>query len=331
MKKEYGQFYTTNYEKILQKLCIPENVELIEPFAGDGDLVRFCNGEIECYDIEPKQSYIQQRDTLLSPPNYNNKFVITNPPYLAKNKNKLQQNSLYYKKYDTDDLYKCFLKTIIQSSPIGGVLIIPLNFWCSIRYKDIELRREFLSKYEIIHLNIFNERVFDDTSYNVCSFSFKRRESGENIISTTFYPMDKNIQIKLNTKNLLIGGEIYELPISKDFKITRLTKNNTNEKGITNIFVRCIDKNSKERIECVMSDKLFIDETPNLTARTFATLVIQPEISIEKQHELCNSFNEYLNKMRDEYNSLFLTNYRDKGRKRISFSLVYRIVNYLLL
>ena len=29
-----------------------------------------------------------KRDTILNPPNYNNKFIITNPPYLARNKSK---------------------------------------------------------------------------------------------------------------------------------------------------------------------------------------------------------------------------------------------------
>lgn len=38
--------------------------------------------------------------------------------------------------------------------------------------------------------------------------------------------------------------------------------------------------------------------------------------------------------MREKYNSLFLTNYRESkkiSRKRISFKLVYNICNYLLL
>ena len=89
-KQNLGQFYTTNYEYILQNLNIPEGVsDIIEPFAGMGDLLKFLDiskYNLQCYDIDPKQTYIEKRDTLLDPPDFNNKYVITNPPYLARNK-----------------------------------------------------------------------------------------------------------------------------------------------------------------------------------------------------------------------------------------------------
>lgn len=58
-----------------------------------------------------------------------------------------------------------------------------------------------------------------------------------------------------------------------------------------------------------------------------------PEIGMEKQKELINKFNKYLNKNRKIYNSLFLTNYRESNniaRKRISFLLAFKICSYLL-
>ena len=43
-KKNLGQFYTTNYKYILDKLYIPVNVKnIIEPFSGKGDLIKFIN------------------------------------------------------------------------------------------------------------------------------------------------------------------------------------------------------------------------------------------------------------------------------------------------
>ena len=83
IKKQFGQFYTTNYEYILQNLNIPDNItDIIEPFAGQGDLIKFVekfnkNYNIECFDIEPKnyELNIIKQDTLLNPPNFNNKFV----------------------------------------------------------------------------------------------------------------------------------------------------------------------------------------------------------------------------------------------------------------
>ena len=59
-KKKLGQFYTTNYEYILNGLYIPDNIKkIIEPFAGNGDLLNFINNNVEIekelYDIEPKK------------------------------------------------------------------------------------------------------------------------------------------------------------------------------------------------------------------------------------------------------------------------------------
>ena len=84
----------------------------------------------------------------------------------------------------------------------------------------------------------------------------------------------------------------------------------------------------------IVDDKnIYIDDTPNQTARTYATLIIEPSIDKNKQLELVNKFNKYLNEYRKKFNSLFLTNYReskDIARKRISFELVYLITQYIL-
>ena len=111
-KQLYGQFFTTNQEYILQGMFIPDNItKIIEPFTGNGDLLNFITNinkyKLECYDIDPKKDFIIKKDTLLNPPNYNNSFIITNPPYLARNKS---SNKNYFDKYDVNDLYKCFIK-----------------------------------------------------------------------------------------------------------------------------------------------------------------------------------------------------------------------------
>jgi len=103
----------------------------------------------------------------------------------------------------------------------------------------------------------------------------------------------------------------------------------------TNILVKCIDDNIKEKIQLKLVDdnNIYIDNTPKLSCRTYATLIINPPINIEKQKQLVNKFNVYFNTYREKYHSLFLSNYReskDIARKRISFELIYKIVGYLL-
>lgn len=335
-KKEKGQFYTTNYKYILQNLYVPKEVShIIEPFCGKGDLLNFIDTTkyiIECYDIEPKKDFIIKRNTLLNPPSYKNKFVLTNPPFLARNKMK---NKTIFIKYKTNDLYKCFISELIENKVIGGIIITPLNFWSSIRKNDIELRKKFLEIYEIIRINIFEEIVFEDTTNTICSFQFSEKKKTKNEIKIIIFPSKKKIVTELNeNNNYIIGGEIYKLNDNNKYKISRLTSKN-NIKN-TNILVKCIDDNENNKINMkfVNDDEIYIDETPNLSSRTYATLVITPEITIEQQKELVKNFNIYINKTRNKYHSLFLTNYReskkDFARKRISFDLIYKIIGHLL-
>ena len=336
-KQKLGQFYTTNYEYILQNFKIPEYVKVIvEPFAGEGDLINFIQNENiknECYDIDPKKEFINKRDTLKNPPLYDNKFVLTNPPFLARNKSK---DKSIFDLYKENDLYKCFIKSFINTNIQGGILIIPLNFWCSIRINDIKLRETFLKNFNIIQMNIFEERVFDDTSYTTCSFIFELKKKNIPMISCTIYPSKKNINICLNkTNNFTIGGEIYNLNKNKKIKVERATKSNEKSEGLTNILLKCIDDNidSKIRLSIVKDIDRYIDNTPKLTARSYATLIITPKISLEKQQNIVEKFNIYLDEQREKYNSLFLTNYRESNsiaRKRISFKLAFNIVNYTL-
>jgi len=337
-KQKYGQFYTTRSSYILHGFKIPSNItDIIEPFAGNGDLVDYLNKQdtkynIECYDIDPKKDYIIKQDTITNPPDYTNKYIITNPPYLARNKSK---NKTLYDRYNVNDLYKCLIKELLTNLCIGGILIIPLNFWSSIRLSDINLRKSFLIKYDIVLLNIFEEQVFNDTTYTICSFQFTLKKNNKNKINIVIYPSKNKIKTKLNEKNnYIIGGSIYKLVYSDKYKISRLTNKNKH-KHYTNILVKCIDDNADNKIQLSIVDKkdIYIDTTPKQTARTYATLIIEPFIDIKKQERLVLKFNRYLNKKRDKYNSLFLTNYRESkniARKRISFDLVYSIVKYLL-
>ena len=329
-KSQLGQFFTTNADYILQGLSIPSTVKhIIEPFAGNGDLLPKSDiYTLECYDIDPKKDFIVRRDTLLNPPNYLGKFILTNPPYLARNKSK---DKSIFDKYGANDLYKCFLKSFINDKCAGGIIIIPLNFWCSIRKIDIDLRKQFLATYKILRVNVFLDKVFNDTTYSVCAFLFQLDTKIDQEIPFFIYPEGCKSMISLSKiNNYTIGGELYNLPKNSKYRISRLIVGDT---PTTNILAKCLDDKGKENISLkIVDDKhIFYDKTPNKTARTFATLVITPSISLEKQTLLVKEFNDFLKEKRDTYKSLFMTNYREAGRKRISFDLIYDIVAYLLI
>lgn len=333
-KKALGQFYTSHADYICSDfdLSMFKGKNIIEPFVGNGDLINFLKnkkieGTFEIYDKDPKIPKTVKMDTILNPPDYKNKFIITNPPYLARNKS---SDKTLYDKYDANDLYKCHIKSYFPNNkPEGGILIIPLNFWCSIREQDCELRKLFLESYKVLRLNIFEEKVFDDTTYTVCSFLFIKTNINEDI-NTFIYPSKKNIKLQINSNNnWKIGGEIYNLPQTDKYKITRLLKN-----GISNTKIKLFGLDSgtsTNNIRLEIVDEPYYGKN---TDRVFATIVIEPKVNLETQKHIVEEFNKFIKEKRDQYHSLFLTNYReskDHARKRISFDLVYSIINNILL
>ena len=331
-KQKYGQFMTTRYNYILQNMKVPSPIKnIIEPIAGLGDLLKFIDitkYNIECYDIKPQHNYIIQRDTLNNIPDYKDKWVLTNPPYLARNK---CDDKTLFDKFDVNDLYKCFIITIITNKCIGGHIIIPLNFFSSVRSMDVDLRKKFIDVYNIEIINIFEETVFDDTTITVCSLQFQQKLYDSYETNIYIYPSKKHIKCSFSKENNYTIGFV-NIPLQRCYKISRLIKDRPN----TNILVKCIDDSYQNKIQLkfVRDDEIYFDETPNRSARCYCTLVINPPISVEKQKQLVHDFNIHFNIYRNKYNSLFLCNYRESknnfARKRISFDFIYTLVGYFL-
>lgn len=360
-KKKYGKFYTTNYKLILSDLSIPDNEKIIiEPFVGEGNLLEFINHDqslkIETYDIcQPVNDFTSEnitftkQDTLKDPPDYTNKFVITNPPYLARNKS---TNKEIYNKYKTNDLFKCFLISLINDPPNGGIIIIPLNFFCSMRKQDIDLRNDFFLKFKILTLNIFKTQVFKDTSYQICSFSFcfrlndQEKDKGDQknynntIIDKIIFrnkENDKTItDISISKKDKwLIGGDIYTLDQDPDLLVYRYLVRHKHKNKKNNIskkqqcfYIETIDTKDN-KIKLITNKNIFYGKDTSRTTASITTDIIN--LLVKDQNEICDIFNKILNEYREKYDSLFLTNYRDNNRKRISFTLVYTLINHSII
>lgn len=329
-KRIRGQFYTTNYEYILEGFLQPPPDArcIIEPFAGKGDLLNWVKSDvpIEAYDIEPKRDDILQRDTLLNPPNYEDAWVLTNPPYLARNKN---ENKEMYEKYETNDLYKCFLTTLVGCK--GGILIIPAGFFLSPRDVDLRCRHNFMKQYRITKVKYFEEQVFEDTTTSVVAFAFERSPIE---LTSQSVEWELNNETKVfdmrSEYGWIIGGDIYN--IRGDIKVRRHVEGQTLKKNEQQTFMtlNALDSGSEGGRICLTYKKDYIYPAKDCS-RSTATLRIQDIILSEKQQiSLCSKFNEFIEQKREETWSLFLPQYREFGRKRIPFDLAYSIVSHLL-
>ena len=127
-KQKHGQYFTTNASTLLEgyeHIVVGETIT--EPFAGNGDLTKWCldNGAADVveYDLEPKNNTTIKNDSIFNPKLTD--VVVTNPPYLSKNKNK---DKRAYDMWRQNDLYKCHLAAIVAHKVKKGILILPSNF-----------------------------------------------------------------------------------------------------------------------------------------------------------------------------------------------------------
>lgn len=314
------QHYTTNYEKICHGLLEDfQSTFLVEPFVGGGDLLNlFPNANWEVYDIDENLE-CEHRDTLLNPPNYIGKYVITNPPFLAKNH--ATDKTLFYR-YGYDDLYKIFLKTIIGCD--GGLVIVPGNFFCD--EGSISIRKEFLSKYRVKRVNFFTYPVFETTSYSVCAFDFFREDNCTQNIPFYINGTDIPIYIELDDEyNYQVAGKILTAIAAEKPIFSRLI-NGKEPKNPTNIYLYAADTKDK-RIRLEYKEEPYYGKN---TDRMFATLDCEKQLTEQEQKQLIQKTNEWLTNFREKYANLPFTNYRDNNRKRVGFDFIYRLCSLLM-
>jgi len=364
-KQNLGQFYTKNSEYILKNMItdMPETTcgrIFVDPFAGEKDLLKWISKScrrkgmpIEAYDIDPKSEDVERRDSLLNPPDLKNKYVITNPPYRAKNKSKDKE---IFECYKADDLYKASIKMIIgwdieeqnyndDKACDGGILIVPLNFFSDRSY---QLREDFMTRYKVISLNIFEETVFKDTTYTVCAFNFCKMNKGSlQRFRVRIYPdylVNKEVQnrgyhlrptLSINNK-FTIGYSLHQMIQNKSnkIKVARLVKDREIEPGwkISKLFLRAIDTGSNEgRIKLSFREDALYGK---VSERTHATIILSEELTETEEKTIIEKFNEILEEYRLKYHSLFLTNFRNStasyARKRIEFKMAFNLISHII-
>lgn len=184
-------------------------------------------------------------------------------------------------------------------------------------------------------------------------------------IKTHIYPDDKLVNIELNRKfDWTTGGEILNKvrnqqnilgirrltekdlksakgPIKiraaynhiKDILEVRVSKEMYNLVHSNLILVKAIDSGSEDGrlalenvkdygIECLISKE---------SSRHMIYLIFDKPLKASEQNKIIELFNKEINKLRETHLSMFLTNYRDKDRKRVSFDFVYKFINHLYL
>lgn len=330
------------YENIITNLWsdLPNNIDVVEPFCGAGDLLTSIPKNkiknIELYDIDISNNLnlkITKRNTLKSPPDYTNKYVVTNPPYLARNKT---SDKSIFDKYNVDDLYKAAILSILSSS--GGILVIPLNFLTDKR--TYRIREKFFEKFFIKTINLFEYSIFENTDIQTISFSYRLKNNIEKQ-KTKIYIYNENkekkeLNIQIDSKGIF--NDLYDsVFLDEDTLIlNRITedylKKNKEEK--IPIVFNLIDKNKnsfkkkKGNIESFYTNDVYIGKN---TSRTKCSFYADKEI-VENTDwkQVVEKWNNNIDRFRTETHNISLTNFRDVGRKRLTITECKQLLSKII-
>lgn len=406
MQKGIGQYYTKNNKILENhRSTLIEKKEngltIVDPFVGQGDLIIYYLGlfskeeskelllknKVKGFDIDLNNikfiikhlsEYYNINKELLTRnfrlndslennlTNRDNDFILTNPPYLAKNVCKtkfIKLHKKYFKKNLYQDLYEVSINKYINND---GIWIIPNNFISS---KNMQkLREKILKKKSIENINIYNEQLFIDTKISVCSIEILKKKTKEEQKKLDIKIKEDKISIDI-TREGIICEEWYKLLEVKvqDFKLgvieeeipegdTSITminemgtisKKNTTDlyknKITENILIfRSIDTGSyKNNLEIglyhfkeIYKDKEVDFMISKKTTRSIIPIIFKETIPPEEQIKIKNKFNEILSAYRKKYMSIFLSDFKNttKGRirKRLSFREASCLLQYVI-
>jgi len=228
-------------------------------------------------------------------------------------------------------------------------------------------RREIIFYLEEIY--VYEKKMFNDTDISVCTYLVNRDKKTSKEKEITFISNEK----RHNTYKLTKEGELSSkwediqktkntMKISQGYIDTKIEEGNEKVKVLdTSYDIKeiSISKEQKEKLE---KNILILRTTDTgtkigklglytiseiwgedkkeckglitkISSRVYTQIFFREELNKEKQLKLKDNFNEKINELREEYNSIFLTNYKNSSngeqRKRVSFDQVYKLINYL--
>lgn len=326
--QKLGQFYTTNVSDLLSGYeHLVSGKHLVDMFAGEGHLLEWVmkNGakSTEGYDIEPKTFSWEQRDSIMNPPQVDG-FLISNPPFLSKNKNK---NKIPYEKWKMNDLYKCHLAALKRSGVTEGILILPSNFMSE---SSPIARNVFFQDYSIGKLKYFYYPVFPGVTTGIVVFDFFIGGGSKVSFDAEIYYPDKVIKEHLTLKkeyDYLWGGQFFDL--IRDDKPIKITKHDESKNGSpnTNIIISLLTRGAYPL-------GAHYNEGPPIPCGKKAFTTYQVSVGIDltekQQRNIVAKYNIVLSFYMLGFHGLFMANYMGADQKIKSRTIAHGLLSWCI-
>jgi hypothetical protein len=301
----------TLYHKLFEGFARPpKGAIVVNPFARQGDILKWLgDGYITiAYDSEPIIAKVISRNCLTNRPSYVGAYVIANPPWTSKADS---VDKTIFEQTGMDNLYKIFIRSLLKSPPLGGIIVVPLSFLTGTRDSERTRRKDFFQIFKPMRFNVFEERVFAKRIEITLCIEFKSRvffnQTAEEDCLLKFSPsgLHRILTIaKSNYSNLPGENEFYKMyqdaPAKKiNVKITdELAKSHM----ALDIYLQKQDSNERRA-------GLYVDGSRRITIRGF--------LSKKQQLRLAADFNTWLEDWRFHTHSLFLLSTDSDPSKKI--------------
>jgi len=305
----------TLYDKLFEGFDRPPKGALvIDPFTRQGEILKWLgDGYITiAYDAEPKIAKVMSRNCLANRPSYVGAYVIANPPWTAKAD---AVDKTIFEQTGIDNLYKVFIRTLLKSQPLGGIIVVPLSFLTGTRDSERTRRKDFFAVFKPLRFNVFEERVFPKRSQITLCIEFKNRvffsQTAEEDWLLKFSPSGEHRILTIVKNNCAyLPGEnefnmMYQEAPNKKIGVT-ITEEPLKNHMVLDI---CLQKHdSSERRAGLYACGL---------GRQIA---IRGFLSKKQQLKLATDFNTWLEDWRQRTHSLFLqpADVEEQSRKQIT-------------
>ena len=335
-KRELGQYFTK--QSIWLRPHIKEHIQslansythCVDPFAGDGHLLSVAEElgfEKIGLDIDKgicQKNGWEKNDSIKSVKRYENAFVLTNPPYLAKNSAKRMKSKMvsYFEPGAIpgidigqlgvlDDLFKFAIDKVLQTYS-ESVWIVPES-----GIQDLDDLPKWKDKLHSI--TILEENPFDDTEHPVCVMVFSKSNPKQQV-----------------WKNDELLGSYSEMKKEHD-KFGRgpnkLTPMKFNDENGTLGF-RAVDGTREDgsmRIKFCRGEELGYDRSNiKVSSRhlTYIGIELEGEVLDETIAGANRIIDDYRGKTKDVFLTAFMGNTKDgKRRRRLDYKLARKIFN----
>ena len=293
----------------------PKGCIVIDPFAEDESTSKWLDKKniLIAYSAKESHPLGLRVDALKDPPKYGGTYVVTTPPWTKKGES--ADNTLF-ERYGTDNLYKCFIRTLLKSPAQGGSILVPLTFLVGVRDSEKKRRQDFFTLYKPLRINVFQTPWQNKLS--VALNFIARNSAKDEFWPTYFYPSySESLLIPTDNYKCLSGQDPYETGYRvKPEKRIQIWSGPPRKDIDTVLFIRIRTHDT-------------VTQRVGLTEEEGAPLVVRGFLSKKTQQRLMRDFNEWLYNWRSQTNSLFMS-CTSEGRHFMSLDFAMEAIGRII-